>query len=303
MQTMKNPKKYIRNFTEISINDLSEVGGKNASLGEMIKTLYEKGIRVPDGFAVTATAYWDFVSTNLLSDRIKALLDQLNRSTFENLEFIGEQIRTLILHTSFPESLNDAIRSGYLALAAKYGSEITLAVRSSATAEDLPDASFAGQQETYLNVKGIENLLQAVHGCYASLFTNRAIKYREDHGFDHTKVALSAGVQLMIRSDLASSGVIFTLDPDSGFRDVILVSSSWGLGENVVQGTVNPDEFYVFKPALNRAKQAIITHKLGSKAKTMIFKENSSGTVNTDTPPEKQEQYSISDDEIFTECD
>jgi hypothetical protein len=226
------------------------VGGKNASLGEMYQTLSESQINIPNGFATTAQAYRDFLSQNQLSQPIGQLLADLDVKTFDNLHSVGEKIRALILQNRLPDNLVAAIKTAYAALCQSYDQPIQVAVRSSATAEDLPSASFAGQHESYLNISGEEQLLQACLRCYASLFTDRAIKYRHDHGFDHLKVYLSVGVQKMVRSDLASSGVCFTLDPESGFDQVVLITGSWGLGENIVQGAVNPDEFYVFKPTL-----------------------------------------------------
>jgi pyruvate,water dikinase len=292
---------YIRPFNQINLSDLPEVGGKNASLGEMIRQLGSTGINVPDGFALTAAAYRQFLAVNQLTGKLAALLRQLDRPSYANLQEIGAKIRQLILEAPLPPELKKSIAAGYQSLKDKYGRTISLAVRSSATAEDLPQASFAGQQETYLNVRRLDSLETAVHHCFASLYTDRAIKYREDNGFAHLKVALSVGIQLMVRSDKACSGVIFTLEPDSGFRDVVLVSGAWGLGENVVQGTVNPDEFYVFKPTYRLGKQAIISHKLGSKAKTMVYART--GTVNKDTPRYLRDRYVLTDPEILQLAD
>ncbi|MEZ4970652.1 MAG: phosphoenolpyruvate synthase [Flavobacteriaceae bacterium] len=293
-------KNYIRHFNEIDINDVPEVGGKNASLGEMYQKLTGKGIQVPDGFATTSKAYWLFLKEAKLKDFIFGEIKKLDKKDFSNLREVGLAIRQEIAQAEFPEAIKNSVINGYNALVKKYGPEISLAVRSSATAEDLPNASFAGQQETYLNVKGIDELIAACHKCYASLFTDRAIKYREDNQFDHTKVALSIGVQLMVRSDLASSGVNFTLDPDSGFDKVILISSIWGLGENIVQGNVNPDEYFVYKPALkNNISQPIISRKLGSKEKTMIYDSSGNGTININTKIEEQEKYVLTDREVL----
>ncbi|WP_428741340.1 phosphoenolpyruvate synthase [Tenacibaculum sp.] len=301
---------WIKKISEIRLQDLPTVGGKNASLGEMYSTLSAKGITVPDGFAVTANAYWYFLNSNNIYSQLTDILSQLDTHTFNNLSNIGTQARKLILQVPFPNELKKEIIQSYKELCNRSGNT-SLAVRSSATAEDLPNASFAGQQETYLNVKGEENLIHACQRCYASLFTDRAIKYRTDNGFDHMKVALSIGVQIMVRSDLASSGVMFTLDPDSGFEDVVLVSGAWGLGENVVQGNINTDEFLVFKPFINKTKQPIISHKLGSKMKTMIYSTKSESgilkpedaIINTDTPIEKQEQFILEDNEIIQLAD
>ena len=299
-------KDLIKHFSEVSIKDIPTVGGKNASLGEMYRTLTSKGVAVPEGFAVTAEAYWLFLNENNFVPQLTELLSELDTTNFNNLSEIGLQVRSLILSGHFPEILKENILGAYSKLQLAVGSEKTFAVRSSATAEDLPNASFAGQQETYLNVKGPENLLKACLRCYASLFTDRAIKYRLDNGFDHMKVALSIGVQMMIRSDIASSGVMFTIDPDSGFENVVLVSGAWGLGENVVQGTVNTDEFLVFKPLLGKVKQPIIARKLGSKIKTMVYSsvqaneilKPEEAIVNLDTTAEKRDQYVLSDKEV-----
>ena len=300
-----------RNFSEIHLSDLPKVGGKNASLGEMFCKLTSKGIAVPDGFAVTSEGYWNFLNHNNLIPLLNNLLSQLNKETFNNLSEIGTKARNLIIEASFPESLKKDVLSASADLYKRAGNKITLAVRSSATAEDLPDASFAGQQETYLNVSGDDNLIKACQRCYASLFTDRAIKYRVDHGFDHMKVALSIGVQVMVRSDKACSGVMFTIDPDSGFENVVLVSGAWGLGENVVQGSVNTDEFLVFKPLMGKVKQSVISHKLGSKMKTMIYSEKSlteitkpeDAVLNLETTLEKRIQFILNDKDVMQLAD
>ncbi len=297
---------YIKSFSEIELKDLPQVGGKNASLGEMYHHLAPKGIRVPDGFATTASAYWDFLAHNNIRDVLSRELNKLDVKTFDNLKDVGEQARTIIMQASLHQPLRDAILQGYSLLIKKYGSDISLAVRSSATAEDLPNASFAGQQETFLNVRGTDQLLKACHRCFASLFTNRAIKYRHDNGFAHMKVALSIGVQVMVRADKACSGVIFTIDPDSGFDKAVVITGAWGLGENVVQGSVNTDEFIVYKPHLGKVKQPVISHKLGSKAKTMIFSDKRAdelqtpeeAILNTDTPEHVRQQFILQDDEV-----
>lgn len=302
-----NDKNFVKQFSEIRLSDLSTVGGKNASLGEMFNTLSSGNINVPDGFAVTAEGYWEFLTFNKIVPQLSDFLSQLDTKTFHNLSDIGSQSRKLLLDAVFPEILKNEIVKAYKNLSECSGNPISLAVRSSATAEDLPNASFAGQQETYLNVNGEENLIKACQRCYASLFTDRAIKYRVDNGFDHMKVALSIGVQVMVRSDLASSGVMFTLDPDSGFENVVLVSGAWGLGENVVQGNINTDEFLVFKPFLDKSKQPIISHKLGSKNKTMVYSSKSTddilkpedAIINLDTPIEKQNQLVLNDQEVI----
>ncbi len=291
---------FIKHFNQIDIHDIPEVGGKNASLGEMFQKLTSKGVNVPDGFATTSAAYWHFVEEAQIKDTILKELEKLNKKDFSNLRAVGTSIRNAIAKAEFPEAIKTSVEKGFESLVKKYGKEISLAVRSSATAEDLPNASFAGQQETYLNVRGIDELIVACHKCYASLFTDRAIKYREDNHFDQTKVALSIGVQLMVRSDLACSGVNFTLDPDTGFDQVVLVSSIWGLGENIVQGNINPDEYFVFKPSLkNSIRQPIISRQLGSKEKTMVYDSKGSGTINLDTSAEKKEQYVLTETEVI----
>jgi len=291
---------YTKPFREIGIDDVALVGGKNASLGEMYRNLSKQGILVPDGFATLADAYWDFLDKNNLRKSLGAALEELDTKNFSNLNVIGERCRSMMLKAEMPDEFKTAIRTGLQGLVKEYGKNISLAVRSSATAEDLPTASFAGQQESYLNIQGNENLIHACQRCFASLFTDRAIKYRVDNGFEHMKVALSVGVQLMVRSDKACSGVMFTLDPDSGFENTVLISGAWGLGENVVQGAVNTDEFLVFKPFTGKVSNPIISRKLGSKEKTMIYAEagNVNSTLNIQTPKEKQEQFILSDAEI-----
>lgn len=294
---------YTKKFNEIGITDLAQVGGKNSSLGEMFSNLSSKGILVPDGFATTAYAFEDFLTKNSLHQELKTLLCQLDRPSYKNLNEIGEKARALILAGELPEELKNAVKKAYKELYGKV--EFEVAVRSSATAEDLPHASFAGQHESYLNIKGDEALLQAVKKCYASLYTDRAIKYREENGFEHHQVDISVGVQKMVRADKASSGVIFTLEPESGFRDIIHLSGVWGLGENIVQGRVTPDEFFIFKPTLLQGKNAIVHKNLGSKAKTMIYRPNSYRDeeipiLNIDTPKEKQAQFMLNDEEVLT---
>ncbi|MBZ5856318.1 phosphoenolpyruvate synthase [Flavihumibacter profundi] len=290
---------YIKLFSEISIDDVPSVGGKNASLGEMCNKLSAKGIPVPDGFATTAFAFDDFLTSNSLHEPLFKLMQELDVENFSNLKDIGEKARKLMLAGIFSKKFNEEIITAYKNLSGSL--PIAVAVRSSATAEDLPQASFAGQHESYLNITGENALLKAIHLCYASLYTNRAIKYRQDNGFPHEKVALSVGVQKMVRSDKASAGVAFTLEPESGFRDIILISGVWGLGENIVQGTVTPDEFYIFKPTLKLGKNAIIQKKLGDKAMTMVYQptdEHLHTTINIPTIIEKREQFVLSDDEI-----
>jgi len=288
-------------FNQIGIKDIPLVGGKNASLGEMIQKLTPKGINIPDGFAVTAEAYKYFIKYNNLEEPIKKILSELDKSNVEDLKKRGKKIRNLFLNGKMPDDLTDAIVKAYSDLEKQYGKNVDVAVRSSATAEDLPDASFAGQQETYLNIQGAKNVVDAVKRCFASLFTDRAISYRIDKGFDHLSVYLSAAVQKMIRSDKASSGVMFTIDTETGFKDVVYITGSWGLGEYVVQGTVNPDEFYVFKPTLKEGYRAIISKKVGAKQQKLIYGNNpSKSTVGVKTTDKERQSFILNDDEILT---
>ena len=291
---------YIKQFNEINIGDIQSVGGKNASLGEMFSKLAAKGISVPDGFATTAAAFQDFLKYNSLTPQLNELMKQLDKNKYVNLRETGLKARKLLLNADLSEELGEAIIGGYKKLC-RNENYFEVAVRSSATAEDLPEASFAGQHESYLNIKGEEALLDAVKRCYASLYTDRAIKYREDNGFGHEKVSLSVGIQKMVRSDKACSGVGFTLEPESGFRDIVHIAGVWGLGENIVQGTVTPDEFFVFKPALLQGKNAIIQKILGDKAKTMIYGTGvENPVINIETPEEKKDEYVLSDKELTT---
>lgn len=292
---------HIKWFEEITASDIPFVGGKNASLGEMHSTLDKYGINVPSGFATTSEAFWAFLTVNNLREQIKEYL-----GAYENgeatLEETGRNIRRLFRNATFPAYLAESIREAYNELSHKYNmNEADVAVRSSATAEDLPEASFAGQQETFLNIVGEEELLEACRKCYASLFTDRAIAYREEKGFDHMQIALSIGVQKMVRSDKAGSGVMFTIDTESGFPDIVLINASWGLGENVVKGTVNPDQYAVFKPLLkNKNLKPIVEKKLGSKDKKLIYASGTSRlTENVHTPIAEQHQYVLNDDEIL----
>ncbi|KAA0008207.1 phosphoenolpyruvate synthase [Thermococci archaeon] len=288
---------FIKWFEELGIDDVPLVGGKNASLGEMIRSLSEKGVSVPSGFAITAYAYKYTVEKAGIDKKIREILSDLDTHDVNNLAERGEKIRNLIKNTPLPKELEEEIRKFYREMEKRYGENVDVAVRSSATAEDLPDASFAGQQETYLNVRGEEELLEKVRECFASLFTNRAISYRVDKGFDHFSVYLSVGVQKMVRSDLASSGVMFSIDTESGFKDVVYITGAYGLGENVVQGTVNPDQFYVFKPTLKKGFKPIIEKKLGSKEKRLVYGER--GTVQQEVSPEDRRKFVINDDEIL----
>ena len=249
---MSNKKKFILWFNQLGIKDVPLVGGKNASLGEMYRNLKKKKVNVPNGFAITAYAYRYLLKKAKIEKQIKDALSDLDTKDMRNLSERGKKVRQIILNAEFPKELTNAITKAYDKLCQQYGKNIDVAVRSSATAEDLPDASFAGQQETHLNIRGYESLINACKKCFASLFTNRAISYRVDKHFNHFKVFLSIGVQKMVRSDLASSGVMFTLDTESGFDKVVFVTGAYGLGENIVQGAVNPDQFYVFKETLKQ---------------------------------------------------
>jgi len=291
---------FIKEYSQIRIHDISKVGGKNASLGEMYTQLTKKGINVPNGFATTAEAFNLFLKENNLQDALNNTLKKLDKKGYSNLNNIGLEARELIHNGTFSAKFSEAIIEAYKNLCNHNYFEV--AVRSSATAEDLPEASFAGQHDTFLNIKGEAHLLEAVKNCFASLYTNRAIKYREDKGFKHQGIAISVGVQKMVRSDKGCSGVGFTLEPESGFENIILLSGVWGLGENIVQGLVNPDEFYVFKPTLKLGKNAIIQKKLGDKTKTMIYAEsnNHASIMNTETPALKQRQFILTDKEILT---
>jgi len=290
--------KLVKKFSEISLADLPEVGGKNASLGEMFSKLHVKGVPVPDGFATTAAAFWLFLDENALRLPLQKLMAELDRKNFSNLKETGAKARALMMQASLPLVVSDAVLFQFRELCED--EHAGFAIRSSATAEDLPQASFAGQHESYLNINTEAELLHAVQKCFASLYTDRAIKYREDNGFAHEKVALSVGVQLMVRADKSCSGVAFTLEPESGFRDVVHLSGVWGLGENMVQGTVTPDEFLVFKPTLRQDKNAILQKRLGNKELMMVYadKASSSPVKNISTPKHLQEQFVLTDEEI-----
>lgn len=294
---------FVKFFDEIRLPDLKTVGGKNASLGEMYNVLSSKGVKVPYGFATTANAYLSFLYFNDLKGPIEDQLSRLDIKSFSNLADIGEKIRSMIRVAVMPEGIEKEIVSAYKILSENYGGTADVAVRSSATAEDLPTASFAGQHDSFLNVRGADQLLEAVHRCYVSLFTDRAIKYREDNRFSHMSVALSVGVQKMVRSDLACSGIAFTIETESGFRDIVHIAGCWGLGENIVQGNITPDEFYVFKPTFKQGKNGIVSKKLGTKAKTMVYSAQTdhqpqSNTSNIETPLVKRRQFVLSDWEI-----
>ncbi|HBE30445.1 MAG TPA: phosphoenolpyruvate synthase, partial [Cyanobacteria bacterium UBA11368] len=323
-QTLQSPKEeaLVLWFEDVGIADIPLVGGKNASLGEMIRQLTPKGVNVPTGFATTAYAYRYFIEQAGLEKTLRQLFSDLDVENVKNLRMRGRQARALILNTPFPEELEEAITQAYLKLCDRYGttaefceqlpaeeqeeckrysSDVDVAVRSSATAEDLPDASFAGQQETYLNVYGVDAVLEACHKCFASIFTDRAISYRTIKGFDHFEVALSVGVQKMVRSDLASSGVMFSIDTETGFKNAALITAAYGLGENVVQGAVNPDEYFVFKPTLKLGYRPILEKRLGSKEIKMIYDVGGGKqTKNVPVPESERGKYAINDDEILT---
>jgi len=298
----KHDKAFILWFDEVLIGDVALVGGKNASLGEMHQKLTSKGVAVPNGFAITSYAYKHLIKTAGIANDVLDAMSGLDTNDMKNLQERGEKVRSIIRNAEFPDDLRQAIIEAYKKMEEEYGSNVDVAVRSSATAEDLPDASFAGQQETFLNIRGVDALIENCRKCFASLFTNRAISYRHDKGFGQFDVYLSIAVQKMIRSDAASSGVIFSIDTESGFEDAVFITGSWGLGENVVLGVVNPDEYYVFKPTLKKGKRPIVGKKVGSKELKMIYNSDSHDkeTVkNIDTSPEERGKYILNDDEII----
>ncbi len=288
-------------FSEITIEDTPLVGGKNSSLGEMFRELGRKGVSVPNGFAITATAYRLFVKEARIEKEVKRILSGLKVKDVEKLAEAGHHVRELIMGAEFPQKLKKEIAEAYAKMCKEYGTHVDVAVRSSATAEDLPGASFAGQQESYLNIRGESSLLEACKKCFASLFTNRAIVYRHEKRFDHFKVALSIGVQKMVRSDKAGSGVIFTIDTESGFKDVVAISAGYGLGENIVKGRINPDEYSVFKPTLMKGHKAIISKKLGDKKIRMVYNQEGTATTrNVVVPYEERKRYVLDEKEILT---
>jgi len=285
---------YVRWLDQLGMNDLAEVGGKNASLGEMISNLASSGVNVPGGFATTSAAFRDFLAETGLDRRIAERLEGLDVDDVRGLAAAGAEIRQWIIDTPLPGRLASEIRQAWSEMESRFGTDIAVAVRSSATAEDLPDASFAGQQETFLNVRGLDDVARSIHEVFASLYNDRAIAYRVHHGFVHADVALSAGVQLMVRADTGAAGVMFTLDTESGYRGVVFITSSYGLGESVVQGAVNPDEFYLFKANLEAGRSSVLRRSLGTKATRMVYAEN--GGVRTEETPEALARaFSISD--------
>jgi pyruvate,water dikinase len=292
--------RYVIKLEELGMTDVETVGGKNASLGEMISNLSSLGVTVPGGFATSASAYRDFLSANGLDRKINDLLADFDVDNIDALTSAGSSIRQWILDTPLPDNLMQAVKSAWEEMCD--GKDISVAVRSSATAEDLPDASFAGQQETFLNVQGFDNMIDAMHQVFASLFNDRAISYRVHQGFNHSEVALSAGIQTMVRSDVGASGVMFTLDTETGFRDAVFITSSWGLGETVVQGAVNPDEFYVYKPALAKGNHPILRKNLGSKTIKMVYSDNRKPGKSVETVDVEEKDslsFSISEHDII----
>ena len=298
----KGDDRFIYWFKELGIQDVPLVGGKNASLGEMFANLTGKGVRVPNGFAISAHAYNYYISSTGIRAEMEKILRAMDISDLASLAKTGGSVRELIRGTALPGDLEKAIVDAYDEMSKEYGGELDTAVRSSATAEDLPDASFAGQQDTYLNVRGHENLLNSCRACFASLFTDRAIAYREEKGFDHFSVALSIAVQKMVRSDLASAGVMFSIDTESGFSDVVYITGGYGLGENVVQGTINPDEFYVHKPTLREGHRPVIYSHLGEKQQKMIYVESAEGkgTKDIPVPQDERDRFCLNEEEVLT---
>jgi pyruvate,water dikinase len=298
---MRRDRKFIRWFEDITIDDVPQVGGKNASIGEMFRELTPQGVRIPNGFAITAQAYRFLLESGGVLPRMQEELARIDKRDLEDFARRGRRLRELVYQAPLPAELAHEITEAYRDLCQEYGENVDVAVRSSATAEDLPGASFAGQHETYLNVRGAAQLLDACRRCFASLFTDRAISYRIDQGFEHLRVALSIGVMKMVRSDLASSGVAFTLDTETGFRDVVLITGAYGLGENVVQGAVNPDEFYVFKPTLSGGRRPIVGRKLGEKKIKLIYGTGTSKvlTRNVEVPKADRRRFCIGDDDVL----
>ncbi len=292
--------KHILWFKELNKKDGPLVGGKNASLGEMFSNLVQKGINIPDGFALTSKAYWYFLKANGLDAKIKEIFSEFDPKDMDSLTKTGEKTRELILSAEFPKDLKAKIIKSYKKLSRKYGEENTdVAIRSSATAEDLATASFAGQMETYLNIKGEEELLKAAKKCIASLFTDRSISYREQKGFNHLTIALSVCVQKMVRSDKASSGIMFTLDTETGFENVVLINSIWGLGEMIVQGKITPDEFFVFKPTFKKGFKSIIVKNLGRKNLKYVYGKEG-GLREERVSPKDHLRFSLEEKEVLT---
>jgi pyruvate, water dikinase len=299
---MESQPTYVRWFSELGVGDVAEVGGKNASLGELYRELTPLGVNVPNGFAVTASAYRDTLTAGGVWDKLRTLMDGLDKSDVADLAARARMARELVYSSPLPGTLRDQIVAAYEAMVVEYGPDLSVAVRSSATAEDLPTASFAGQHETFLNIHGAERVVEACRRCFASLFTDRAISYRVDKGFDHLDIALSVGVMKMIRSDLAASGVLFTLDTESGHEDVVFITGAYGLGENVVQGVVDPDEFYVHKPTYQLGYRAVLKRKVGRKQVRMVYSQGRGGqtTANVPTPDSDRSLFCLTDEEVLT---
>ncbi|HEU5291406.1 MAG TPA: phosphoenolpyruvate synthase [Cyclobacteriaceae bacterium] len=300
IQSSPAMKKFIRLFSEISLDDVESVGGKNASLGEITRNLKSLQIETSDGFAITVEAYSEFLSSNNLEQQLRSVLSKLDRNSLSNLSQVGEACRNLILRSLLPRKIEEMVAQAYSELM-KRGLSHSVAVRSSATAEDSPSASFAGQHDSFLNIVGIENVLQAIKKCYASLFNDRAIKYRIDNGFDDLKVGLSVGIQLMVRSDCGSAGVIFTIEPENGNQNLIYLTGAWGLGESVVQGAVNTDEYYLFKPSIDNGRKSIVYRRLGTKERKLVYSDSSSRNVEwIEVPPAQRDQFVLSESEVET---
>ena len=289
----------VRRLEDVGIEDIATVGGKNASLGEMIRSLADAGVSVPSGFAITAEGYRYFLEQAGLDQRIRDALRGLDTRDTRDLASRGEKVRALILGAALPKNLEDTVVASYRTMEEQYGKDVDVAVRSSATAEDLPDASFAGQQDTYLNVRGEKDLLDKIRACFASLFTNRAISYREDKGFDHFDVYISVGIQKMVRSDMACAGVAFSIDTESGFKEAVYITGAYGLGENVVQGIVNPDQFYVFKPTLRQGFREVLEKRLGTKAQKLVYETKGHGTKQANVSRDDRARFILSDDEVL----
>jgi pyruvate,water dikinase len=292
---------YTLPLKNVGMNDLPLVGGKNASLGEMLQNLTALGVNIPDGFVVTVNAYYAYLKHNSLDEKVKNIVDAIDYDSIESLRRGGMQIRQAFLNGKFPVEMNEEITACYEKLSQQYGQDVTdVAVRSSATAEDLPDASFAGQQETFLNVRGTEMLMDCIRKCFASLFTDRAISYRQSFGYDHLELALSVCVQKMVRSDLGSSGVAFSIDTESGFKDAVVINASYGLGEMIVQGAVSPDEYLTFKPLLKDGYNAIIEKRMGNKDKMMIYGEGGDERVKIIPTDDKfRNRFCLKDENIL----
>jgi pyruvate,water dikinase len=290
----------VRWLDEVTLDDLPDVGGKNASLGELRRALAPRGVRVPNGFATTAAAYRNFLAQAGLDAALEEILEGLDVADVDDLQSRGRRARAAVLAAALPADLADAVRVAYAVLEREYGALCDVAVRSSATAEDLPEASFAGQQETFLNVRGPDAVVDAVRRCFASLFTDRAMSYRAQFGFAHADVALSVGVQKMVRSDLGAAGVMFSLDTETGFRNLVLINAAWGLGESVVQGAVNPDEYRVFKPTLREGFRPILERRVGSKETKLVYEDGSRGTRAVPVPPELRRRLVLGDEDVLT---